>query len=216
MSESPIIKSLISLNDVFMQNESFGDEKNPEIFSYVDNKTHICLCAPHATKTFVTKEIKAPDLYTGAIVQYIGQKHRFSYITRNKFTPYKALVTDFISSKNLEHHFFLDIHGMKNHKSFDLAVGTGYLPKKAYRQILEIIDFLAKTYNISYVVNHKNYTGKPGLTGRLQEKTKKPSAIQLEFSKNYRDIFAQPSIVQKSTVPFILRLAKALEKTNLD
>ena len=99
--------------------------------------------------------------------------------------PQKCLISDFILQNKLENRFFLDIHGMSDENDFDLAIGTGYLIPEKYSLQLEYIDVLAKKYDIKYVVNHKNYTGCPGLTGRLQQKTGKANVLQLEWSKNY-------------------------------
>ncbi len=207
-----MLQKLISLNDIFAQNESFGDEKNPDVFSCFEKKTFVCLCAPHATKTFVCKKIKQADLYTGAIVSYLSEFQNFTSIVRNKFVKRKALISDFIEFKHLNNHFFLDIHGMKNNDRFDLAIGTGYFQKEDYHQILQIIDALTKKYHISYVVNDEHYTGKFGLTGRLQKLEKKPCVLQLEFSKKYRDFFECADNVCNVTIPFISELSTSIEK----
>ncbi len=201
-------QKLISYNRIFMQNDACGDEKNNDIFLFFDKLSYVCLSAPHATKTFTNKHIKNSDLYTGAIVKYIGEEKNFSYIVRNKFIPQKCLINDFILQNKLENHFFLDVHGMKNGNGFDLAIGTGYFDAKRYSLELGYIDILAKKYNIKYVVNHENYKGCAGLTGRLQQQTGKANVLQLEWSKNYRDIFEKITNVEKVTIPFIAELAQ--------
>lgn len=205
-------QELISYNKIFMQNDAYGDEKNDEVFSFFDKKSYVCLSAPHATKTFANKCVKSSDLYTGAIVKYIGEKNNFSYIVRNKFMPQKCLISDFILQNKLDNHFFLDIHGMRDENDFDLAIGTGYLMPEKYSSQMECIDYLAKKYGIKYVINHKNYMGCPGLTGRLQQKTGEANVLQLEWSKNLRDIFEKIENVKKITIPFITELADRVNK----
>lgn len=201
-------------NEIYVQNDAFGNEKNKEVFSYFDKNSYVCLSAPHATKTFTNKHIKSSDLYTGAIVKYIGEENNFSYIVRNKFMPQKCLINDFILQNELENHFFLDIHGMKNDNGFDLAVGTGYFDVKKYSSELEYIDILTKKYNIKYVINHENYKGCVGLTGRIQKETGKASVLQLELSKNYRDILDKIINIEKVTIPFLTELAEYINTKN--
>lgn len=212
MSENRILQNLISLNSVFIQNAASGDEENPEAFSYFEKHSRVCLSAPHATKSFSQKQIKLSDLYTGAIVKYIGEENAYSYIVRNKFVPKKELVSDFVLQNNLENHFFLDIHGMKDDNGFDLAVGTGYLEAEKYKTPLEYIKELSEKHGLSYVINHQNYTGKPGFTGRLQEATGKANILQLEFSRRYRDIFEHFENVQKTTLPFISEICEFINR----
>jgi len=200
-------QELISLNEIFIQNQSYGNEHNPDIFSYFDKGSYVCLTAPHSTKTFVAKHLKGSDLYTGAITKYVAQHYNYSCIVRNKYMPETALISDFILQNRLENHFFLDIHGMKNGNGFDLAVGTGYFKPELYEKQLQFIDNLA----LKYVINNDNYTGKIGLTGRLEKATRKANVLQLEWSKNYRDIFNSFDNVNNVTVPFIAELSSNIE-----
>ena len=202
--------NLISLNNPFMQNKSFGDEVNPEVFSYTEKNSTVCLCAPHATKTFIGKP-KTVDLYTGAITKYIGEGHNYSYVVCNKYMPRKFSVSDFIVNNQLENHFFLDIHGMTDGTGFDLAVGTGYLPEQCYEKELANIHRLAELFSLNYVVNDRNYAGTQGLTGRLQQTTGMANVLQLEWSARYRDIFDDSARVTTVTLPFITALAQLIE-----
>ncbi len=207
-------QKLIFLNEYFMQNNSGGDLQNPDIFSYFEKGSHVCLSAPHATGTFCNKHLKCADLYTGAITEYVAEIGNFSYIVRNKFAPQKVLINDFVLENKLENHFFLDIHGMKDGNGFDLAVGTGYLEPENYEKQLKYIDKLAKKYGLIYVVNNANYKGCAGLTGRLQQATGRANVLQLEWSKRYRDIFGQFENVKAATVPFINELATFIDAEN--
>ena len=203
---------LFLYNEIFMQNQSFGDETNPDVFSYFEKNSYVCLSAPHATKTFVANHLKKSDLYTGSIVRYIAEHQNYSYVVRNKYVPQTVLVSDFILKNHIENHFFLDIHAMQNGKGFDLAVGTGYLKPERYEQQLKFIDSLSKKYGLKYVINDKNYTGKIGLTGRLQQATGQANVLQLEWSLEYRDIFNSLKNVEKVTIPFISELGYYFEK----
>lgn len=42
------------------------------VFDFVDRGSDLIVCAPHATKTFVCKQIKGADLFTGEIVDVLG------------------------------------------------------------------------------------------------------------------------------------------------
>ena len=194
-----------------MQNQSFGDEVNPDVFSYTDKGSYVCLSAPHATRTFVAKQMKAADLYTGAITKYIGEGHNYSYIVCNKYMPKTFWISDFILANKLENHFFLDIHAMKDGNGFDLAVGTGVLPAKSYEKQLAYIDKLANMFALKYVVNDPNYAGTKGLIGRLQQATGLANVLQLEWSASCRDLFNGSNRVTEMTLPFIVALAQFIE-----
>ena len=103
---------------------------------------------------------------------------------------------------------------MKNGNGFDLAVGTGYIQPEQYEKQLKLIDKLAKKYGLRYVINHANYTGKIGLTGRLQKATGQANVLQLEWSKDYRDIFNSIDNVENVTLPFISELGENIERAN--
>ena len=202
-----MLEKLKLYNEPFWQNYSCGDEKNPEVFSFVEKGSFVCLSAPHSTQTFTNKHVKKSDLFTGAITKYVAEENQFSYIVRNKFVPKKVLISDFIVENHLEKHFFLDIHAMVDGNGFDLAVGTGYVSVRQYEAQLQIIDELCRKYNLTYRVNHPNYTGCAGLVGRLQKNTGMANAIQLEWSRKYRDIFQNFGNVCHVTVPFLTALA---------
>ena len=187
-----------------MQNGGRGYLAGRKIYTYMDGKKRVCFCAPHAVHSFVHKQERSRDVGTGAIVQYLEKQQGFSSIIRNKFVPHKELISDFILKNKLENHFFLDIHGMKAHKDFDLAIGTGCLPREKYTLILSKIRKLCRKYKIKYRLNLPQYTGKVGLTGRLQKELKKPNVLQLEFAPLFRDI--DENAIQEKTIPFLIEL----------
>ena len=201
-----MLKKLKTYNKFFIQNTFMGDLENNKIFDYEERFSQICLTAPHATKTIRNNEIKKSDLYTGAICKLLGEIHNVSYIIRNKFTPQKSSLTEFIIQNNLTERFFIDIHGMKADVDFELAVGIGNLSSNDYDLTLNIIDKICKKYSISYIVNHPNYTGRFGLTGKLQAHTKKANVIQLEWRKDMRDFMNNWQIVKTKTIPFLSEL----------
>jgi len=190
-----------------MQNMGQGCLTAKAVYAYTKGKP-VCFCAPHTVHSFVHKQEKGRDLGTGAIVKYLGQQQGFSTIVRNKFVPRKDMISDFILTKKVGDLFFLDIHGMKAHKGFDLAVGTGYLDRKKYALALDKIKKLCRTYKIKYRVNLPSYTGKIGLTGRLQKATGKANVLQLEFAPEFRDITGQ--VIQEKTLPFLIDLGECL------
>jgi len=197
-------KLLKQYESVFSRNSGKGCLNAKSVYSYTKGTGKVCFCAPHAVRSFVHKEEKARDIGTGAIVRYLGEQQKFSTIVRNKFVPYKEMISDFILNNKLEKYFFFDIHGMKVHKNFDLAIGTGYLPKEKYGVVLEKIKELCRKYQIKYRVNFPQYNGKIGLTGRLQKATGRANVVQLEFSPIYRDI--EKPFIQEKTIPFLTEL----------
>lgn len=207
---------LIDADKKYSQNNGGGNLSANEIFSYHELGSYVCLSAPHSTASFVRKGRKVSDLYTGAITEYVGEKYKYSYIVRNKFVPEKNLINDYILRKGLEKHFFLDIHAMKDGNGFDLAVGTGYFPAERYASKIKKIEELCKKYRISYVINDENYTGRYGLTGRMQKDSGLANALQLEWRKGYRDIFNCFEKVEHSTIPFIAELADFINKIYTD
>ena len=193
----------------FMQNKGQGCLTARSVYTYAKGKS-VCFCAPHAVHSFVHKQERSRDVGTGAIVQYLGKQHGFSTIVRNKFVQHKEMISDFILKNELENLFFLDIHGMKTHKDFDLAIGTGYLPKEKYKVVLALIKKLCRKYKIKYRIDLAQYMGKIGLTGRLQKATKKANVLQLEFSPEFRDVTGRA--IQDKTIPFLIELGYFLDK----
>jgi len=193
----------------FMQNKGQGCLTAKTVYTYSKGKP-VCFCAPHAVHSFVHKQERSRDIGTGAIVQYLGKQQTFSTIVRNKFVPCKEMISDFILTKKVSASFFLDIHGMRAHKDFDLAIGTGYFSKKKYNAILTQTKKLCRKYKIRYRVNLPQYMGKIGLTGRLQKTTGKANVLQLEFAPEFRDITGQ--IIQDKTIPFLIELGESIKR----
>ena len=207
-----IIRGLKEYNSYYFQNSSMGDINNPNIYDFENKNSIICLTAPHSTKTFREGRIKQCDLYTGCICKYLGEVNDVSTIIRNKFTQDEELghLASYIIDNKLENHLFLDIHGMSEKVDFQLAIGTGYFMDKETSNILLIIIALAEKYDISYVVDHPEYTGMPGLTGVLQQQISKFNIIQLEWRKDMRDFYNNPELAGK-TVSFMSELISKLK-----
>lgn len=200
-------KLLKQYESYFIQNAGQGCLTAKMVYTYTKGKP-ICFCAPHAVHSFVKKQERGRDIGTGAIVQYLGKQQGFSTIVRNKFVSHKEMISDFILAKKLTDYFFLDIHGMKAQKDFDLAIGTGYLDRKKYAAVLKKIGELCRQYKIKYRVNLPQYSGKIGLTGRLQKATGKANVLQLEFAPEFRDIAGR--VIQEKTIPFLTELGESL------
>ena len=202
-----MIETLKKYDEVFSQNHSHGDETSEDVFCFTDFKTRLILSAPHATASFANKKEKQADLFTGALVQYLGMKNHISTIIRKKFTPYKCLISDYIEKHGLSSHYFLDIHGFAKIDDCDVCLGTGLFGATDYPYVKEILD-IAKKYNLRAALNHPDYRGKAGLTGRLQQATEKPLTIQLELHRRLRDFGAFPETVQNVTLPFLEDIIK--------
>ena len=203
---------LSEYNVRFVLNGFEGQIEKESIFSYIEKCSKVCLSAPHSVKSFVCDRVKKSDLYTGALVNYLGEKFGFSFIVRDKFVDYKCRIDDFVFEKGIDNHYFLDIHGMKNNDEFDLAVGLGYGSVEDYKEELAKIDELALKFGIRYVVNHSSYMGKVGFTGKFQQKSGKKSIMQLEWSKDFRDFNHKIETVEGKTIPFLFELARYVEQ----
>ncbi len=197
-----MIDTLKRYNDIFMQNYSRGDENCMEIFKYTDCNSNLILTAPHSTRSFCNKKEKMADLYTGALVKYLGEQNNVSTIVRTKFTQYKALISDWIIQNNTHEHYFLDIHGFNQDIGYDICLGIGHFEEINYPYLSQIIN-IAQKYNLRTIVNHPNYCGIKGLTGRYQKLFNKPNVIQIEIKKELRDFYQYPEIVKNTTIPFL-------------
>ena len=181
---------------------SYGNMNRNETFEYTNRNSSLILTAPHATKSFVRKQEKVADLYTGAIVKYLGQKEDISTIIRVKYTPYKDMISDYIANNGLEEHYFLDIHGFSKALRYDICFGiadSAPIDSPHLQKLLSI----AHKYNLKTIVNHPSYSGTVGLTGRYLKQFNKANVIQIELSKKLRDFYENPEIVENITIPML-------------
>lgn len=207
------MQEALKLYDVdYRTNEFRGQVNEDDVFRFLNRGSKVILSAPHATQTFINNQVKASDLYTGALVQLLGEKYNFSTILRRKLVEEKSLINEVVIAKKLSSHYFLDIHGMKAENPFELAVGTGFESALKYRKELEYIKSLANKYHISMIINHPNYRGPWGLTGFMQRHFSSKQILQLEWRLDMRDFYKYPDKVINQTIPFIADLAKWLEE----
>lgn len=179
------------------------------VFFRQDRGSRLILTAPHAVRIFRDGREKLQDIYTGALTEFAADANGLSVITRRRFTKKENPITDFIIARGLEHHAFLDIHGMNAGREFELAVGTGVLPKEDFAFELELIGSLAEKYRLRWVVNHPDYTGRRGLTGDLGRLFPVPRILQLEWRFDMRDFVHYPTNVTERTLPFLGELTAA-------
>ncbi len=197
-----MIETLKKYDELFAQNYSHGNENSLEIFKYSNRNSNLILTAPHSTRSFCNKKEKNADLFTGAIVKYLGEENGVSTIIRTKFTPYKALISDWIAQNNVHQHYFLDIHGFNQDIDYDICLGIGDFEEEGYPYCHEIVQ-IAKKYGLKTIVNHPNYCGLKGLTGRYQKIFNLPNVIQMEIKKEFRDFFNNSEVVKNTTIPFL-------------
>ena len=197
-----MIETLKKYDELFAQNYSHGNENSLEIFKYSNRNSNLILTAPHSTRSFCNKKEKNADLFTGAIVKYLGEENGVSTIIRTKFTPYKALISDWIAQNDVHQHYFLDIHGFNQDIDYDICLGIGEFEEKDYPYLQEIMQ-VAEKYGLRVIVNHPNYCGLKGLTGRYQKIFNLPNVIQMEIKKEFRDFFNNPEVVKNTTIPFL-------------
>lgn len=206
-----MIELLKKYNNTFILNSSHGINNNESIFEFTNNTSQLILTAPHATRSFCNKKEKCADLYTGALVKYLGTTNQISTLVRTKFTPYKALISDYIVKHSLQNHYFLDIHGFNQNIDYDICLGTADFDAENYPHLNHILQ-IANKYNLKTVINHPNYTGKVGLTGRYQKIFNKPNVIQIELKQYLRDFYQNPDIVENITIPFFNEVIDCYKK----
>ena len=194
-------------NEKFMQNNSHGDELCEEIFEFTDRSSLLILSAPHSTRSFVAKKEKMADLYTGALVQYLGEKYDISTLIRTKYTPFRMLISDYVVQQNLGEHYFLDIHGFNQNIGYDICLGTGNFSDEVYPYLQDIVN-VACQFGLKVAINHPNYMGKIGLTGRYQKFYNKPNVIQMELKQYLRDFYGHFEVVKNVTLPFFEQIIR--------
>ena len=202
-----MINELQEYNARYSANKSHGDKNAGDIFEYTERGSKLILSAPHATCSFVNKHEKVADLFTGAIAQYIGIKNHISTLIRVKYTPYKALISDYIFENHLDNHYFLDLHGFDKDIGYDICLGTADCLPEDCPYLADILKITDK-YHLKTIVNHPNYTGMVGLTGRYQIACGKPHVIQIEIKRYLRDFYKNKEMVQNITIPFLSEITK--------
>ena len=208
-----MLSRLSELNDKYVQNNGFG--AGEAAFVFTNRKSKLVLSAPHAVKTHLNGQVKPADLFTGALVEFVGEKCNISTLVRTSYQDKEYLADEFIKEQNIGEKFFLDIHGMVDYEDFELAVGTGLLEADAYQKAIKAIEVVGQRYGFRKVLNHPHYSGIAGmkaLTARMQMLTGKPLALQLEIGRGYRDFEKFPPKVIEKTIPFLQELVLSLEK----
>ena len=200
-----IIDELKKCNQDFIQNNAYGNILKDDIFEFENYNSNLILTAPHSTKSYVAKEEKIADMGTGALVKVLSEKKHVSNITRTKFVKIKSLISEFIEQKKLQEHYFLDIHGFGKETEFDICLGTGYYDAFSYPYLDNILKAIEK-YDLKVAVNHKNYTGRIGLTGRYQKRWQQANVLQIELQKDLRDFYNQPEKVKNITIPLLTEI----------
>ena len=208
-----MLQKLTELNQKYMRNDGFG---SGEAFIFTDRGSKLVLSAPHAVKTHLGGQVKAADLFTGALAELVGENKGISTLIRTSYLEKEYLADEFVKEKNLAGHFFLDLHGMVDHEDFELAAGTGLLEADAYARALKAIEELGRKHKLRMALNHPHYSGIAGMkafTARMQMQTGRPQVLQLEIGRSYRDFVAETEKVLKQTVPFLVSLAENLENS---
>ena len=63
-------------------------------------------------------------------------------------------------------------------------------------------------FGLKAVINHPNYMGKIGLTGRYQKFYNKPNVIQVELKQLLRDFYGHFDVVKNITLPFFEQIIR--------
>ena len=205
-----MIDKLRKYDELFARNRSSGNELSNEIFVFENRGSNLILSAPHATKTFCNKREKCADLFTGAIVKLVGEEAEISTLIRYKYMPQKVLISDFVAEKSIQNHYFLDVHGFNKDIDYDVCLGIADGNENSYPYLAGVVEIIRK-YGLKVVVNHSDYSGRFGFTGRYQKMFGKPNVIQIELKKYLRDFYENQSIVQNVTIPMLKEMAKLYE-----
>ena len=200
-----MIEKLKKYNELYYQNCSHGDETSFCVYKFDDRGTKLILTAPHSTRIFINEKERFSDLYTGAITQFVGETAKTSTIIRQKYTPYKALISDFVSDNNLQEHFFLDVHGFEKDIPYDICLGIGEMERENYPYLLDIVQIM-QSYNLRVAINYEGYMGLRGFTGSYQKTYNRPQIIQMEMRRHLRDFYSNPENVQKITIPMLTKI----------
>lgn len=203
---------LNQLNNVFIEGNKYSGPNIPDTFVFYNYNTNVIITAPHSTRCYINNKEKLADIYTGPIVRYIGKNNEISHIVKTKHILKEEWISDYIIKNQLKDKYFIDFHGMHSGNNFHLAIGTGYLSESYYEKELSFIRKLADSLKIDFIVNHPNYTGKIGLTGRMQQYNKKCRCIQLEWRYDYRNFYENEENVMKKTIPFVIGLSNFLNE----
>ena len=206
-----MIDALKKYNECFVLNHSHGQEEHEDVFEFTDYSSLLILSAPHATRSFCNKKEKCADLYTGALVKHLGAVNKISTLVRTKFTPYKFLISDYVAEHNLQDHYFLDIHGFNQNIGYDICLGIADFDDENYPYLDCILKIAAK-YNLKTIINHPEYTGKVGLTGRYQTAFGKSNVIQVELKQYLRDFYRNSDVVTNITLPFFYEVIDCYRK----
>lgn len=207
-----MLPQLLTFNRLYSANNFMGDLGAEQVYQLFPSDSYVYFSAPHSVKTFRNRKIKKCDLYTGAIVRLLQYNYHFGAVIRNKFTEEKNSITDFIVGSKLTGRYFIDVHGMKEERDFELAVGVAEADPKSYEAELAEITRLCQTFGLRCRINHPDYTGRFGLTGDLQKITGRTAVLQLEWRRDMRDIVRNPDKVTGCTIPFMAALAHFIEK----
>ena len=206
-----MIDKLKKYDAVYANNYSHGDENFPEVFKYTDRKSNLIFSAPHSTKSFVNKKDKLADLYTGAIVDYVGEQSNTSTLIRIKYINKKVKISDYVAEHGLQNHFFVDVHGFDKYIDYDVCLGIHRYEAEKYPYLAEIVNVL-QNYGLRVAVNYPDYTGKGGFTRCYQEQFGKPNVIQMELKRYLRDFYKNPNVVEKITIPMMIEIANCYKK----
>ena len=190
---------------------SRGMEDCANVFEFKDRKSKLIFSAPHATRTFVNNKEKLADLYTGAIVQYVGEVCDVSSIIRTKYVDYRVSIFDYIKEHKLCDHYFVDVHGFDKDIEYDVCLGIYKCNAEQCPYLSDIVEVIEK-YGLRVIVNYPQYTGKGGFTREFQECVGKPNVIQMELKRYLRDFYKNPDVVSKITVPMMMEITNCYKK----
>ena len=181
------------------------------MFKYIDRGSNLIFSAPHSTQSFVNRKDKVADLYTGTIVEYVGEQTNTSTLTRMKYVNKRVRIFDYVAKHGLQNHFFIDVHGFDKDINYDVCLGIYQYETEKYPYLSEIVNVLQK-YGLRVAINYPTYTGKGGFTRHYQEQVGKPNIIQIELKRYLRDFYKNPDIVENVTIPMMIEIADYYKK----
>ena len=182
-----MIQRIIQLENTYMKNNYFGEKINDKTFKVCKGDIPILISAPHSVRQIRDNKIKAQDIMTGSIVDYIQEKTNCFSITNICFDNndpnyddvkkcfYKQEIIKIIKENNIK--LIFDIHGLDLKKDSLIDICTNENSDLVDR--LDILEFIVNNFHL----NFKNYDKKVSLNKYY--KADKEFCICNYISKNF-------------------------------
>ena len=198
--------------------ENYEIEKIEGVYLEKHGNIPILLTAPHTMRQLKDDyTIKASEPYTKAIVKYITEISKCSYLIKqidvemdsNKLETdyFKIKLLDFIKNNNIK--LVLDIHGASEERHFDVELGTLNNLSADFSTINELKEAFVENGIVNVEINNPFKGG--GITQFVYDNTN-IDVIQIEINRKYRNINKSENIkkICNCLIEFIKQYSKYL------